>query len=249
MKNINNYIGSIINNLKIIKEVGVDDDRRKTVEVECFCENKTIFITALRNIVRGGTKSCGCLRKLSHKKYNTYNLTGEYGVGYSNVTNKEFYFDLEDYEKIKNICWSVNSGDRVLGKYNGKPIEMSKLITNTSSEIVDHKDTKPNNNRKSNLRIVTQQQNMFNRKGKGIMSKFGLKGISWNKNTKKWYGRLTKNSKIVYTKYFINIIDAITSQIEAEKVHFGEYRYAWENNIKWDELLAYERELKKGEII
>ena len=41
-----------------------------------------------------------------HKKYNTYDLTGEYGIGYTSK-DEEFYFDLEDYDKIKDYCWRI----------------------------------------------------------------------------------------------------------------------------------------------
>ena len=36
------------------------------------------------------------------KKYNRYDLSGEYGIGWTTNTNHVFYFDLEDYEKIKD---------------------------------------------------------------------------------------------------------------------------------------------------
>ena len=37
------------------------------------------------------------------KKYNTYDLSGEYGIGYTSK-GEEFYFDLDDYDKIKDYC-------------------------------------------------------------------------------------------------------------------------------------------------
>ena len=64
----------------------------------------------------GHTKSCGCLnnekRSLlgkNSKKYNKYNLNGEYGIGWTSNTNEEFYFDLEDYDKIKDYCWFLDN--------------------------------------------------------------------------------------------------------------------------------------------
>ena len=41
-----------------------------------------------------------------NKKSNIYDLSGEYGIGRASNTNQEFYFDLEDYDKIKDYCWS-----------------------------------------------------------------------------------------------------------------------------------------------
>lgn len=39
------------------------------------------------------------------KKFNEYKLDGEYGVGFTSNTHKEFYFDLEDFGLIKSYCW------------------------------------------------------------------------------------------------------------------------------------------------
>lgn len=85
----------------------------KNKKWDCICtcgKTKTISDTLLRykEII-----SCGCfasneIKKRNSKrlkKYNIYNLTGEYGIGYTSNTNKEFYFDIEDYDKIKNYCW------------------------------------------------------------------------------------------------------------------------------------------------
>ena len=47
------------------------------------------------------------------KKYNTYDLSGEYGIGYT-TKGEKFLFDLEDYEKIKDYCWCVDKTDTVV---------------------------------------------------------------------------------------------------------------------------------------
>ena len=36
---------------------------------------------------------------------NKYDLSGEYGIGWTHNTEHEFYFDLEDYDIIKYYCW------------------------------------------------------------------------------------------------------------------------------------------------
>ena len=71
----------------------------------CDCGNETVVVGSKLSF--GHTQSCGCLMKetssVLHKKYNTYDLTGEYGIGYAS-NGKEFYFDLEDYDKKKIIA-------------------------------------------------------------------------------------------------------------------------------------------------
>ena len=75
---------------------------------QCECGNKIIVKSF--NLLSGTTKSCGCImkeilikRNLNRKK-NNYNLLDEYGIGYTSK-GEEFYFDLEDYNKIKDYTW------------------------------------------------------------------------------------------------------------------------------------------------
>ena len=238
------YIGKTYGKLTVLRFVGTNKHRQRLVEVKCSCSKEKVFITTLHSLKSGHTKSCGC----GNKTPNRYDLSGDYGIGYDKK-DEEFYFDLDDYDKIKDIVWYVNKSKRVVGRYNNRNIFIHKLITNTNfNQTIDHINLNPRDNRKENLRIVTQQQNAFNRRGHGKLSKFGVKGVSWVKLSKKWVGLLSFNRKNVYSKYFDNISDAIVSQIEAEKIHFGIHRYKWEDEIKWDELLEYEKEIKNKEL-
>lgn len=54
---------------------------------ECDCDNKTQRIVVGTNLKNNYSKSCGCQSKEINskrmKKYNTYDLSGEYGIGYT----------------------------------------------------------------------------------------------------------------------------------------------------------------------
>jgi hypothetical protein len=100
------------------------------------------------------------------KKYkqSTYDLSNEYGIGYTDITNEKFIFDLEDYNKIKDYCWRKSTNGYIVeyhyvnGKY--KIHYMHRLIANApKGMVVDHINHNKNDNRKSNLRICTQEQN------------------------------------------------------------------------------------------
>ena len=65
--------------------------------------------------------SCGCM--LHDIKGNKYDLNREYGIGWTSNTNQEFYFDLEDYDKIKNYTWlETDSGYIASDSINRKRI-------------------------------------------------------------------------------------------------------------------------------
>lgn len=47
-----------------------------------------------------------------NKKYNAYDLTKDYGKGYT-LDGVEFIFDLEDYDKIKDYCWCLTKKRKI----------------------------------------------------------------------------------------------------------------------------------------
>lgn len=94
---------------------------------------------------------------------------------------------------------------------------------------VDHisHPPKPNHkvdNRKVNLRLVTNQQNQMNNAiGKNNTS--GKTGVSWDKARMKWEAYIWFDRQKIHLGRFANKEDAIIARKEAEKKYFGEYRY------------------------
>jgi len=113
MGKFKDLVGQEFNRLTVLKRDKNNKHNQVMWICQCNCENKPILTVESYSLTKGKTKSCGCLAKeltiQRFKKYNTYNLTNKYGIGYTSNTNEEFYFDLEDYEKIKDYCWRKNS--------------------------------------------------------------------------------------------------------------------------------------------
>ena len=76
----------------------------------CNCQEHNKIEATGSNLKSGRTKSCGCFAREEaikrNKKYNKYDLSSDYGIGWTSNTNEKFYFDLEDYDKIQDYCWS-----------------------------------------------------------------------------------------------------------------------------------------------
>ena len=74
---------------------------------KCLCEcGNVCYYSRYALITPNGVRSCGCLynesRYEASKKYNTYDLDNyDFGIGYCN-NGTHFFFDKEDYDKIKN---------------------------------------------------------------------------------------------------------------------------------------------------
>lgn len=190
---------------------------------QCSCNEKTIKYVSTNSLTSGKSKSCGCLAieltKIRNKKYNTYDLSGEYGIGWTSNTNKEFYFDLEDYDKIKDICWNESTSTGYLSNKsrNKGLIVFHRLIMNIVDRNiqVDHIFHNKLDNRKSQLRVVTNQQNSCNKK---------VKGVWYDKSRCKWCTELNYKKK-KYMKRFNTYEEALDYRKKLEKEHFGEFAY------------------------
>lgn len=130
--------------------------------------------------------------------------------------------DLEDVDKVKDIRWGLITLNYVR---NAKIGLLHRFIMNCPDDMmVDHINHNPLDNRKSNLRVVTNQQNSMN---KGLQSNntSGYPGVYWSKTENKWYARIKINGENICLGYYINKEDAIESKKQAEIKYFGEYRY------------------------
>lgn len=186
--------------------------------------------------------SCGCLksqytanRNKSNKKYNTYDLFGEYGIGYTSK-GEEFYFDLEDYNLIKNYCWYIDDKGYVRTCISRKNISMHRMVMGFPDLYfdIDHKNgaLTRNDNRKKNLRIATCSQNQMNR-GLQSNNKSGVAGVLWHKRDRVWEAYITVNKKCIYLGRFTNFNNAVRVRKEAEEKYFGEFSY--DNSIRREE--------------
>lgn len=75
----------------------------------------------------------------------------------------------------------------------------------------DHKNHNPLDNRISNLRIVTYQQNQFNQKNP--------KGYRWHKVAKKYQARIRVNDKLIHLGLFCTSKEARKAYIKAKKIY------------------------------
>ena len=214
-----------------IKVVGKSVRGELMWECKCDCGNITI---ARSSAIRYGEKrSCGCLRLqrkppfYSIDRYLKYDLTHKYGIGYTN-TGVKFYFDLEDYEKIKPYSWNENKG-YIYTDIKGKKVALHRFILN-ATKIVDHINHNKYDNRKCNLRECTTSQNSTNRKPYKF-NKSGYNGVVFYDKLNKWQARIGVNKKIINLGYFTSKQDAINARKKAEEKYFGEFAYKENKNI------------------
>lgn len=208
---------------------------------KCSCGSNKEVVAIGRNIRSGHITSCGCRKKEASamvwrqhvdqiktaiQKTNKFDLSGEYGIGWTGNTNKEFYFDLEDYNKIKDYCWleiiNKSGYHALIAHIKGTESDIIRMSSLLGFKRYDHINRNPLDNRKNNLRLATHQENMRNCSvSKNNTS--GFTGISWVEQKNKWKAYITIDYKQKPLGYYVSKEDAIRARLIAEKEYFGEF--------------------------
>ena len=149
---------------------------------------------------------------------------GEYYIGWTRNTNTEFYIDAEDYDKVKDWCWSEVDGKganfaRIQANVNGK---VTLMHIHLGYSNYDHIDRNELNNRKYNLRSCTITQNNMNKSVRSDNTS-KITGVYFDQSRMQWVARLQLDQKDKLHKRFNNKKDAIVARLKAEKQYFGEF--------------------------
>ena len=212
--------------------LGKDESKQGYWICQCSCELETIKSVYGGSLTKGLSQSCGCLQKeiasKYNKKYNKYDLTGDYGIGRTSNTDKEFYFDLEDYSKIKDYCW-IETHDGYLN--GGSPFNWKDkhyihrvIMECTNPNIfIDHINHNTLDNRKENLRLVSPAQNTYNKSIQPYNTS-GEIGVYYNEQRNKWIAQIVFKGqhRCVYCD---SKEEAIETRRKMEDELFGEYGY------------------------
>ena len=140
--------------------------------------------------------------------------------------NMEILIDADDYDKVKDYCWCISKGRKweyAMTRIKNETVLLHRFIMNLQSDmVVDHINGNTLDNRKSNLRICTNQQNCFNH-AVSCNNSSGYTGVTWHRLANKWQVHIRFNKKTLYLGLFENIDDAVAVRKQAEKQYFGEY--------------------------
>lgn len=135
--------------------------------------------------------------------------------------------DAEDVDKIKDYKWYESAGyciTKAFDPYSGTDI--ANVIFNNFKNRYDHISHNRLDNRKINLRPVTQQQNAMNMGMKNTNTS-GVTGVAKQCIKKRWNGRWQANLTYQYkTKWlgsYENFNDAVKARLQGEIKYFGEY--------------------------
>ncbi len=91
------------------------------------------------------------------------------------------------------------------------------------SELLDHANGKRTDNRLVNLREANRAENNRNR-GMSRNNTTGFKGVTYNKDRKKWQAKIYRNNKAIHLGRFASAQQAFAAYCKASREHHGEFR-------------------------
>lgn len=202
---------------------------------ECSCG---VRVTVQQQVLVQGRKwHCGCKRGAAPgggKQGNRYDLTGAYGIGYTNK-GEPFWFDLEDYQKIKGYTWYYDRDGYTKANVKGQnPVPLHQLVMPEPPEgmVIDHKEHPPGrlakriDNRKSNLRFATIGQNCQNR----CLRRDNTSGVTGiYEHNGRWVAHIKRNGKRTEKHFPLTdegFENAKAWRREKELEIFGDFQYS-----------------------
>lgn len=136
--------------------------------------------------------------------------------------------DDEDFDWLSQWNWHAHptAGGNFYArkKRDGRVFLHNLLITAPDGLRVDHRNANGLDNRRSNLRLATRQENGRNRK-LGSNSRSGFKGVTWRADKEKWVASITTSDKRLHLGYFPDLREAAAAYDAAADAHFGEFAH------------------------
>lgn len=195
----------------------------------CICECGTHRNIPETKLINNTNKnySCGCARNykgIQRAINNNIIIFHNDDVEIKLCNGQSTFIDKDEYELIKNDHWTLSSDGYAIsssGKFKNKRLHRVIMdCVDDNNIIIDHIDRDKLNNRKNNLRIVTNQENSFNQSLRHT-NKSGVMGVLWSDDRKKWIARIKHN----YTNHTLGYYDsfdiAVRRRLEAEIEYFG----------------------------
>jgi len=159
-------------------------------------------------------------------------LHGKYGEG------KFAIVDDEDYEYLNSYRWNYSKRGYVITSISNIKYNMHKLILGTdyckNKLVCDHINHNTLDNRRSNLRIVTIQQNNSNSRIHKE-NKIGFKGVRINNRGKHPIAYIRYKKINIYLGSYLSAEDAAIAYDNKARELFGEFAC-----LNFPEIKSYE---------
>jgi hypothetical protein len=221
-----NLIGQTFGRLTVIGEgeLYISPGGRSYSTSICRCECGVTKQVVTGSLIRGKTRSCGCLRK---------QLMTTHGQLSAGKRSKEY----KCWNSIKSRC--LNCKHKQFKNYGGRGITICDEWLNSFETFLKdmglattkaiglapskaHSLDRIDNARgysKENCRWATNQQQAINQRVR-CDNTSGVKGVYWDEKSNKWIARISINRKRKNLGSFLTKEDAIAARLKAEEEYY-----------------------------
>lgn len=128
---------------------------------------------------------------------------------------------------IAGAC--MQNGRRLIGidrcRYLSYRLAWLYMTGEWPASDIDHINGAHDDDRFANLREATKSQNLANAK-RPCTNTSGFKGVSWNKNAKKWRSLIKRDRKVTHIGYFATAEEAHAAYVAKATELFGDFARA-----------------------
>ena len=161
--------------------------------------------------------------------------------------------DIEDVEKCKPHKWRLTNKSTkrkeifyvYSGSGAGNQLPLHRFIMDCPKDkVIDHIDSNPLNNRKSNLRVITKGENLLNKSIKEY-HKLGFNGVyyseSGSNSTMPYKTEIQIFHKRIYFRNFIDLETCALVRLLAEVACLKEFRSNSNNDRQFENALKFNK--------
>lgn len=230
--------GIVFGRLTVVEEarLPVGNSTKRAMLCRCECgQQKTVLLEHLRS---GASRSCGCARRGVQAEDVARLIPGEVPLYGKRARGRVAIVDIEDYGLVMQHRWHVLEHDPVApgrrahgpyAVYDSRQggirvaVYMHQLIAgHPRSGRIDHIDGNGLNNRRSNLRPASKQQNGANaRKNPGKSSAY--KGVFWDHRRSRWVATIMVDGRTQRLGRFGDEQDAAHAYDAAARASFADF--------------------------
>lgn len=138
----------------------------------------------------------------------------------------ETIIDTEDYSLVSKYKWYPHIHHGMVYAVSSNSLRMHRLIMNAPPDKqVDHINRNGLDNRKQNLRLCSNAENIRNSKKQNGKCSSKFKGVSKARKGKYiyWVGKVQSSGKVLWRRYFKNEIEAAKGYDFKARELFGEF--------------------------
>ena len=130
--------------------------------------------------------------------------------------------DLEDKQLVKDKKWCCNKNGYVISGSSKPFTYLHRLIMSAQDcDYVDHINGNTLDNRKQNLRLCTNAENLQNRVNIPTNNSSGIIGVHFDRSRNKWKVEIGVNGKNKYIGRYNTLEEATKARRDAELLYYN----------------------------